>query len=87
MEDYQRNSFIQKRTLVVELVALIGTILFGLPTLSDTLTILRECFLPAGDLIPGNVVHLCAVSIWVLLIGLINRYLYKAYKEYEKKKL
>lgn len=87
MEDYQRNNFLQKRTLIVELVALIGTILFGLPTLKDTLTILRECFLPAGDLIRGNVVQLCAVSIWVLLIGLINRYLYKAYKEYEKKKL
>lgn len=87
MEDYQRNNFLQKRALIVELVALIGTILFGLPTLKDTLTILRECFLPAGDLIRGNVVQLCAVSIWVLLIGLINSYLYKAYKEYEKKKL
>ena len=87
MEDYQRNNFLQKRALIVELVALIGTILFGLPTLKDTLTILRECFLPAGDLIRGNVVQLCAVSIWVLLIGLINSYLYKSYKEYEKKKL
>ena len=87
MEDYQRNNFMQKRALVLELVALIGTILFGLPTLTDTLTILRECFLPAGDLIPGNVVQLCAVGVWVLLIGLISRYLFNAYKEYEKKKL
>lgn len=87
MEDYQRNNFLQKRTLIVELVALIGTILFGLPTLTDTLMILRECFLPAGDLIPGNIVQLCAVGIWLLLIGLISRYLHKAYTEYEKKKL
>ena len=87
MEDYQRKNFLQKRTLIVELVALIGTILFGLPTLTDTLTILRECFLPAGDLIPGNIVQLCAVGTWLLLIGLISRYLHKAYTEYEKKKL
>lgn len=87
MEDYQRKNFLQKRTLIVELVALIGTILFGLPTLTETLTILRECFLPAGDLIPGNIVQLCAVGTWLLLIGLISRYLHKAYTEYEKKKL
>ena len=39
IDAYQRNLFVEKRALLVEFVALIGTILFGLPSLKETLYI------------------------------------------------
>lgn len=87
MNVYQSNMLLEKRTLVVEVVALIGTVLFGLPTLYDTLMILKSTILSETDLIKGEVTRLIAVIIWIILIVVIVGYLYKAYKVYLDKKI
>lgn len=87
MNVYQRNMFMEKRTLIVEVVALIGTVLFGLPALYDTLIILKRTFLSKVDLIQGNGTQITAVVIWGILIVTISKYLVKAYREYSKKKI
>lgn len=87
MNIYQRNMFIEKRTLIIEVVALIGTVLFGLPALYDTLVIIRETFLPPEDLIQGNATQIIAIVIWGFLIAAISKYLIMAYRKYQNKKI
>lgn len=84
---YQRNMLGEKRTLIAQVVALIGTILFGLPTLYNTLMILKTTFLSEKDLIKGDVIQFVAVIIWIILIMVICKYLLKAYNEYLCKKI
>ena len=84
---YQRSMLVEKRTLIAEVVALIGTVLFGLPTLYSTLMILKTTFLSGEDLIKGNITQFLAVFIWGILILEISKYLFKAYKEYLRKKI
>lgn len=68
-------------------VALIGTVLFGLPALYDTLVIIRETFLPPEDLIQGNATQIIAIVIWGFLIAAISKYLIMAYRKYQNKKI
>lgn len=84
---YQRSMLVEKRTLIAEVVALIGTVLFGLPTLYNTLMLLKITFLSEEDLIKGNITQFLAVFIWGILILAISKYLVKAYKEYLRKKI
>lgn len=84
---YQRSMLVEKRTLIAEEVALIGTVLFGLPTLYNTLMLLKITFLSEADLIKGNITQFLAVFIWGILILTISKYLVKAYKEYLRKKI
>lgn len=84
---YQRSMLVEKRTLIAEEVALIGTVLFGLPTLYNTLMLLKITFLSEADLIKENITQFLAVFIWGILILTISKYLVKAYKEYLRKKI
>lgn len=87
IESYQKNLFIEKRSLLFESVALIASTLFGLPIICDTLTILRRAFLPAGDLISGEFTPKLAIVVWFGIIVLMSIYLWKTYKQYKARKL
>lgn len=85
IDDYQRNLLLERRTLLAELVALIGTILFGLPMLYDTLCILRNVLLKIGIYLSVSAVENSAIYLWLVLILIIGGYLIRAYAQYRKK--
>lgn len=87
IETYQGNIFTEKKTLLLEVVALIASILFGLPMIYETMSILRAVFLPPGDLVTGEIIRILSVSIWLSIILIMSIYLRIAYKKYRTRKL
>lgn len=83
---YQRSVFLDKKTYILEVVALVASVLFGLPMINDTIQIIRSLFLPNGDWIEGNVTGIISFLIWSLLIITVFGHLLGARKEYSNRR-
>ena len=85
IEGYLSDKYEQRKNLILETVALMATVIFGLPAIRDTILILRSGFWHEAHEISQYVtVTVVAVFIWGLAIIFIGYVLWRNYKKYRE---
>ena len=85
IEGYLSDKYEKRKNLILETVALMATVIFGLPAIRDTILILRSGFWHEAHEISQYVtVNGAAVFIWGLAIIFIGYVLWRNYKKYRE---
>ena len=77
INSYKRIYLEERRTELSEYLAMLGTIVFGLPLINDTLTIFHSAIIRDYDLIPLLTTEQIAVAAWLFIIFKIGHLLVK----------
>ena len=88
LENYAKERFNEKRTLIFESIAFLGTAIFGLPAIFETVGLVRITIFPfTGDMVKGITINEISLGIWGVIIVIFGYRLFRNYQQYKSYRL
>ena len=87
IEHIIRDIYFERRNLIIEAIALVITMVFGLPAIRETIQIIRTVIWSKSEEMSMHVsVDNVSIILWLTLMGLVGLSLYRNYKKYQSYK-
>lgn len=82
IETYEKTKLDEERTRLLDRFTMLFTVLFGLPLVCETLSVIKRAFFAASDIVPLLTVEHFSLIIWVILVSYMTCNSIKSRRQY-----